>query len=426
MQLEKYGDSDTKRRVDSIEGFLDFNNNKRDKVTTQLITSFALCETGEKLSNKLRDQRIYLRDSYQSSNDRLSYIDNMKAVADVMHLWNQSDDVSKWKECVNQSVIEVINNDDEALICLQFLSKLNHTIAIPLLSRFLRDNNSKLSDALKAITAYAVLWRSIRSSTAGIDNTYRSLMRDGFSNCVIRGSDGIEQLNGNVMSFCRASGGSIDIDDLRKAFRHCLYNHTPGLATDSKQIFDKERWLNELVHTPVYDNNKYVTRFMLIVAFDNVVSVHDSAGLVQKAKDGVIRTLNREFNDLLFQSIEHISPQSKVYDGVSEDKLHMLGNLTLLPDVNNKSASNRTLEEKQKIFLALSQETKKEQEEVINSYGKFSDQTKRILSGTSYLPFCKSLSSIDTWNNEIIDERTKNLGEMVWDKLAVEWLGFDQ
>ena len=426
VTLENYGNSPEKYNVDKIDSFLDFNTKSRDKISTQLVTSFALCETGEKLTNKLRDQRIYLRASYESCEDKIAYIDNMRAVTEFMHIWNESTELNKWRHCTEQSVIDSIEFDDEALICLQFLSKMNHTIAIPLLSRFLRDNQSELSEALKAVTAYAVLWRSVRAKTEGIDNTYRSLMKNGVDLCVTRGKDGIEEPTGSVDSFCRALAGCVNVTDLKKAFRFYLYNQSSKIATDSVQIYQKEQWLNKLVNIPVYENNKNVAKFMLITAFDNAVSIPNSAGLLQKARHGVIRTLDRRYDDKLFQTIEHISPQSKGYEGVSEEKAHTLGNLTLLPDINNKSASNSSLKTKQYIYEALSRKTKDEQQRVIDEYGRFSENTKKILKQTEYLPFCESLTSLTSWDDNMIDERTRNLGEMIWNKLAVGWLDFDE
>jgi hypothetical protein len=46
---------------------------------------------------------------------------------------------------------------------------------------------------------------------------------------------------------------------------------------------------------------------MLISAFDGVVSSNQGTGLVEEARSGVSETLNKSFDYLFFQSIEHIS-----------------------------------------------------------------------------------------------------------------------
>jgi hypothetical protein len=44
---------------------------------------------------------------------------------------------------------------------------------------------------------------------------------------------------------------------------------------------------------------------MLISAFDGVVSSNQGTGLVEEARSGVSETLNKSFDYLFFQSIEH-------------------------------------------------------------------------------------------------------------------------
>jgi len=37
-----------------------------------------------------------------------------------------------------------------------------------------------------------------------------------------------------------------------------------------------------------------------------------------------------------------------------------------------------------------------------------------------------SRSSLDGWNDSAIVDRTRNLGGIIWGKLAIEWLGFEK
>ncbi|WP_201339376.1 hypothetical protein [Isorropodon fossajaponicum symbiont] len=79
------------------------------------------------------------------------------------------------------------------------------------------------------------------------------------------------------------------------------------------------------------------------------------------------------------------------------------------------------------MFKALSTETLKEQKEYLrDSKVKFGENTESILAQSQHFPYLKSLTNLEDWDNEAIEIGTKNLGSVIWDKLAVEWLGFEK
>ncbi len=420
--LEGYFDSKSKKYMEQIEDYLKLDPTRRDTSTNQLITTFSLSENGRALSKKLREQRIYLRDEYKKTNTKEDFVKNLAIVSKFYNIWNLSN------KDPDKIIISELKNDKVALTCLQFLAK-KHTISIALLSRFyskslLEDSNAiEFRGAIKAVAAFFVLWRSARTGTAGIDNCYRKLMSQGVENPRVRGIDGIEQEQTSIPPFCRQKNAdNIDLKALKKAFIHFLLTG----ATDDAVIYSKETWLSKIKNINIYTESQEVCKLMLISAFDGVVPSDQGIGFVEKARGGVSETLNKGFVYSFFESIEHISPQANNWNGVTDERKNTLGNLTLLPTIINSSAGNRNLQEKELMFEALSAETTKEQEEYLKgSKVKFGENTKSILGQSQHFPYLKSLANLKGWSDEIIEKRTENLGSIIWDKLAVEWLDFE-
>ena len=420
--LEKYFDSNSYKSMNEVEDYLKKDPKNRDKITNQLITAFALAESGKTLSKKLREQRIYLRDEYKASSNKEAFVKNLSIVSQFYNIWNMAN------KDPNEIIIKYLKDDKVALTCLQFLAK-KHTITIALLSRFydkslLNNSGDDFAGAIKAVAAFFTLWRSARTGTAGIDNCYRDLMSKGVENPRFRGDDGMEILQNKIPAFNRQKNtDSIDLDSLKTALRYFLFKG----ATDGIEIYSKQTWLNKVKNIDIYIQNKEVCKLMLISAFDDAVAHLDGLGLIEKGRNGVSKTLEKEFNNVLFESIEHISPKSSNWNNVTDERKHTLGNLTLLPALNNASAGNRRLPEKELMFKALSAKTQNEQEKYLKeSKIKFKDNTKAILAQSQHFPYLESLSNLQGWSDEIIKQRTENLSSIIWDKLAIEWLGFKE
>ncbi|CAB5505658.1 HNH endonuclease family protein [Bathymodiolus thermophilus thioautotrophic gill symbiont] len=421
--LEKYFDSNSKTYMERIEAYLKLDPKRRDTSTNQLITTFSLSENGKALSKKLREQRIYLRDEYRETNTKEDFVKNLDIASEFYNIWNLSN------KNPDEIIMNELKNDKVALTCLQFLAK-KHTISIALLSRFYSkslsgDSNAvDFTNAIKAIAAFFVLWRSARTGTAGIDNCYRELMSKGVKVPTVRDDDGSEKVQDAILPFCRQKNAdNINLEELKKALRYFLFKG----ATDKAEIYSQETWLSKIKNINIYTESKEVCKIMLISAFDGVAPSKQGVGLVEEARSGVSETLNKGFDYSFFQSIEHISPQTNNWNGVSDERKHTLGNLTLLPKSINSSASNKALKEKELMFKALSAETLDGQKAHLGSSNvKFGESTESILVQSQHFPYLKSLDNLEGWNDEVIEARTENLGSIIWSKLAIKWLGFEK
>ena len=106
--------------------------------------------------------------------------------------------------------------------------------------------------------------------------------------------------------------------------------------------------------------------------------------------------------------------------------IHLLGNLILLPkDVNNIIA-NRSWQHKRLMYRLLAAETQLEFDEISLELGKeglvLGNTAANVLANSKYLGICKSVGIVEgTWSLKIIEERTRCLAGLAWDRLA-PWL----
>lgn len=191
---------------------------------------------------------------------------------------------------------------------------------------------------------------------------------------------------------------------------------------------------------PQYENNKTVTKFLLIAAMHNAVPDDKNLGLLVKARDGTRPTLKWEmWKSESTSSIEHVAPQNenrhgdwklKVYDNLyessSKDKIHSLGNLALLNIPDNARLSDRSWHDKRILYKALSAKTDGE----IQSYRKQASKIgisesviEEILKKSKYTDTVESIGQYTGkhWKADIIDKRSAVLADLVWENLF-PWL----
>lgn len=426
--LAGYGTSPSKVCIKQIQDylFLAKAGEPLQARTRELLIAFALAETGFKLSRQLTYQREYLKDQYdrysKDPTDRLNFVDHLKDTAQFMK--------SAWGEHeVGPSLVGFTITSDQVKLCLAFLHKIGHTIAIAPLVRFytvaLKDPK-KVNDfekAIKALTAFSVLWRASRSGTGGIDKEYRDVM------------SGISSLTG-LLPLARKDRKSppgtisppgvthsVDVDKLK--------NELKARLVAKGGIADKEAWINKSKVTPIYKNGAGIARFLLLSAYHDT-AIDPKTGKIIKGKAGVSPYLTydgwRNENNL---SLEHIAP--KVNDGswaksiyTVDDVIDRLGNLVLLPQDANSSVGNRPWEQKAILYAALGAETAKESKTILlNSKVNFAQSTTDLVNLASYQPYLAIIGKYGiaggVWNETSIAGRSEELLALAWDELH-PWL----
>jgi hypothetical protein len=271
-------------------------------------------------------------------------------------------------------------------------------------------------DALKAMTAFFAFWRGSRVGTSGIDRHYRTLMRDAYPDEDIQ-----------PLARMKSRGWeAVDVDYLRKAFRHILREHGGILGRDD--------WRRLARETPLYRQSTALTRLLLLAATHDTTPDSEHPGLVTKGRTDLLPMLTFEqWRNQTGITVEHVAPQTRgpgwdasLYE--NHDIVDRLGNLTLLPVVENASAGNRPWSEKRLIYRLLSSSTQDELdsrcEEARTAGLDIGVSTGEIMRNSKYTPHVRAIGDVSGgWSTDMVKSRGENLADLIWERLC-PWLGF--
>jgi len=425
--LGEYEKSESRKFLSHVEVYLDkFKKaQERQQATNALLSPFALAESGEKLGRRLSEQRRYLKDEYDRHNclrDKHEFVQHLSHCALLLNDgWLSSDDQ-------HPKVLDMgVPDKDCAAMCLAVLREASHDIVLAPLTRFYSRCRTAGSmereealqafvDAIKAMTAFFAFWRGSRVGTSGIDRHYRTLMRDAYP---------VEHIQ--PLARMKSSGwGAVDVGNLRKAFRHILREHG--------DIRGKDDWRRLAREVPLYRQSGALTRLLLLAATHDTTPDSDHPGLVTKGRSDLLPMLTWEqWRNQTGITVEHVAPQtpgpgwdSSLYE--NRDIVDRLGNLTLLPVVENASAGNRPWSKKRLIYRLLSSSTQDELdsrlEEARAAELNIGDSTEEIMRNSKYTPHVRAIGDVSCdWNADMVKARGENLADLIWERLC-PWLGF--
>lgn len=381
--------------------------------TADLLTAFALAETGDKLGRRLDEQRKYLRTQYvrrEGLVEKRHFLTSLANVAEFeREVWRSSNPT------------KLSPKQDDVVVCLKMLRDSNHTIARGLLARYYsvwgEDSGATFCRAVRGAAAFWVIWRLSRSTTAGIDSHYRTLMAKGW-----------EVENTRIPPFCRYPETDHPeplpgVDKLLISYRNIL--------KEKGEIDSRTTWIDKVSSIGVYATNS-ITKFALLAAHHDVIADPNAPGLIRPGTVGSNETLTSRHWDSDF-SIEHVAPANKrlndesyeqeIYDNGLQNRL---GNLTLVPRSENSSLSNRPWIEKRFMYRVLG-ETDPELRLGLLSQAKLNldPKTESILSESRNQPFCEALGKCeeDEWLAQSIRDRSRIIAGFVWDRLT-PWLNW--
>ncbi|MCX4640788.1 DUF262 domain-containing HNH endonuclease family protein [Streptomyces platensis] len=433
-KIQDYQDSDAHAYMKAVQGYLDHFDvgDKLQNATRDLLVTFALAETGKKLSKRLPDQRVYMRDTFDrhkdSADDRSAYL---------RHLSDTAAFVGKtWEPAANSprtlSGLEATAMTDTVKLCLAFLNSLNHTIAIAPLVRFYSDAvhadegeaRSKriveFEKAIKAITAFTVFWRATRRGTGNIDSQYRAVMA----------GDSITDIGPLARQWAVPDASKpdpiVDAEALKKELAarlsHPKHGGVPNLAS----------FLASASALPLYSISRPLTRFLLLAAYHDTIEDPENPGLIIQGKAGVASCFTADgWADETHLTIEHIAPQQATSGWDQEfysqkETVHKLGNLVLAPGAANTSLSSRPWTEKKVLYAALGAPTADDAKAILNSSGlTFAQTTEDLAAMSRYLPHLRALGQReDEWNPRFMDQRAGVLLRLAYTRLK-GWLGLE-
>lgn len=420
---DDYQESSARAHISDVEAYLSrfAVGNPLQKATQELLVSFALAESGTKLSKRLADQRTYMREAFDRCSDdedgRDAFLRHLRDTANFINAtWNPADG--------NPSLpgLDADAMTDTVRLCLAFLTALNHTVVIAPLVRFYsaavsaeaEQRKARAADfesALKAITAFTVFWRASRRSTGRIDSQYREVMAG-------------TNLKAATGPLARTGAAAVDVNLFRAELAARLQDEgeLPNLAT----------FVDRAKRVPVYLVNKHLARFLLLAAYHDAVEDARNPGLITQGRTAVAACFTAAgWADEAHLTIEHVAPQSGATTGwdpnlyMDRDTIHTLGNLVLTPHDANSSLGARPWEQKRVLYNALGAKSHDEAKKVLTeakSNGiEFQQSTEELVQLSKYLPHLTALSRRDQLDVSFVEERAANLLKLVYARLG-SWL----
>jgi len=423
--MTKYNSSEEKKQLEIAGDYIRKVNraDERQKRSADLLVAFALAELGEKRSKNLADQRRFMREAFDGYKDRKQQQEFIRHLAELSSFFD-----TVWVNGTNKPTVDGLEIPDPAALCVRFLVDFGHTITAPLLAQYaaavgLHKDAAERKKALttfcevvQAVTAFTVLWRASRSTTDRIDQVYRDLMGKGSP-------------DHDVPALARGKRGEGPLPTVQ-AIQAAL---AARLQADRKQlganIAGKAEWIDKTVPQPLWEINTTLARFVLLIAFHDVVEGSD--GHLTRGKLGSNPTLTFEgWVGEQFASIEHIAPRSKAKgwspDLYQDEEFERLGNLTLVPTRCNSSLSDRPWEQKRPLFAALSAKTEDEAKAILKSMADAGVDVTEVGSNIyagQYLPHVHAIGNVKgNWDLNAVNARGKELADLVWQRIA-PWVG---
>lgn len=430
-KLDKFQTSPSRKDTLRIEQYLEIYRKAevKQKATSEMLIPFALAERGEKLQKRLNEQRRFLREEFDGLKAIEEKRDFVRSLANLASFMRNAWDIELEK---TPEFDPAPQPDSETAIAFQALRHLKHGITVAPLTRFYdevwrageEDRTSKGTDflaAVKATAAFSMLWRGAMAGTENIDAVYRDIMRTGVT---YKDEAGTEVAVPPLAKRPLDGTGVVSLANYKRALRQSLLKH---FAT-------KEDWIKAAARTPIYDHSEPIAKFLLMVAAHDAVPDQDHGGLLAAGRPGVAPMLDPKlWNDQSVLTVEHIAPQNGGENWSEEitdepDRVHRLGNLTLLPQTENSIVGNKPWAHKRLFYRMLSADTEADQQKIIEEAARvgltLSNKAKKVVVEGKHLGMLKSLTGVETWDADFIERRSRRFAELIWVRLA-PWLDLD-
>jgi len=418
IESRLYSTSIEKSYLDKIDEQLRLPNSQKqkEKLVVDTIINFSLGFDGQVVSKRLADQVDRLRSTFGP----VSGDENMRR--EYLHLLWNSTEISYifWSGKFNGSSAfeNIVGGNDDALLCCQFLSDIKHTIVFPLITRFYSDflerssfdtenhcTADEIRAVIRAVTAFSVLWRAAWGGTAGIDTIYRKLMLKSFSKSISENS-------------------KISAEDVKTALRRSLFETKAG---QRGAIGDQRRWKDLARTNPIYSQLE-LCKFILLAAQHDCVPDNESPGLIKKGATNshpCWSKANFENSEYWIEHIAPVAPIANQWDNdIYEDERFKdrLGNLVVMPRLDNILVGNQPWENKKRIYQLLTESDLLTRKNSMDSSGLLlTERQKELLMQSEYQPALKSIILRTQWDKDFINKRTDRLLDITWERLF-SWL----
>ena len=418
----KYRGSDEEEYFKEIESYLSLYRKKdnQQRESAEIVIFLRYYLYGEKVSRSLSIQRTFIRDTYDKLEmaGKKKYI---KAIQDITKYRKKFWDKTKIVEsCAS------FQDSDLLGFCLLFISAMKTTMSIPILVRYWIYSEEKRKpeifvEAVKSLTAFLVLRRSITSGTSGIDTEFRDILKNGSLG---------ENINNQPISVFDEKGKGNDCPDvqtLKNCFKYSLSRKEILLGE-----IEKNSWVNKATEQDAYKSTALCKFFLLVAAHYTAPDDEDPCILITRFSHQSSNHMTASYwMHPDYDTIEHIAPQSLVEGWDSEiyktpNLNGSIGNLTLLPNFDNSTVGNKPWNTKKLYYKAFLAENEEELNKSIKNaekegcaFGEKLEKNLRERKETRLI--LSSIADAKEWNKETIQKRGRNIAELVWDKIA-PWL----
>jgi uncharacterized protein with ParB-like and HNH nuclease domain len=412
-----YVGSKSEEEYRKVESYIDSFKSpvKKQNESKEIVIPFALFLTGKKMSKSLDDQRRYLRTTYSkvvnhNPEKALLYVHQLKNIVDYKKKF--------WNSKLLLSQLPQVKDRDEVLLCLQFLKDMNMSLTIPILARFYyvaleKDELQEFCNAVKALTAFVVLRRGSTGSTANIDSDFRSIMSKGGR---------LKKSNQAICLGLNLDNELVSISTFKEYLREWL-------SKNRIDILDKESWTKKIKTNGLYPHSKHLCRFLLLAAQHHTrVGGKNNTQLIKSKPSKETDYLNiKMWRSDVYSTIEHIAPdrpQQGWDDEIYKEPYlkDSIGNLTILPQKENAVVGNKPWKSKRLYYSAFLAKDKSELDHIIkkaaNEGINFSKKLISILNNNEQLPIFESLVNSEKWSAKKIKQRTDNIADLAWDRIA--------
>ncbi len=402
-------------RFEQLEEYLNtgFSETElRQRESKQLVLLFAQYQYGKKLGLDLRAQRNFLRSRFPD--------DRTADDSEIYEFVNSFTELAQYRrDYWTDEGLRAIdgrhpNTPETKLLqlCLSFVFAMKTIMAIPVLTRYWAQYyddraDNDFVDAVKSIAAYLAIRRAVTGGTSGIDGEFRSLM---------------EKIS--VKACPRVPSDATLRSMLRQSLKKSRINVT-----------DRQSWVDQASATAVGDKSRPLCRFLLLAAAHNSRPDDQRPGLLTRSdvlpSEDLAYLTPGVWSKDLYGTVEHIAPESPrgsewpsaIYQ--DRDLCHTIGNLVLLPQNENRSASNSSWAKKKLFYKALSAESVDDRQNQIaqaKELGiKFSRKTINLLANQGRLRMLDHIAAAEKWDANVIRSRSRNLLELAWDEFG-DWV----
>ena len=416
-----YQSSGAEKSFDEIdEIFKTYRSAKQQDESKKIVTAACYLLNGDKVPEKLFEQRQKLRtmQTYFTEKSQMDAVPEALATITKFRSIFFSNTAAK----IDSALVGLDDNEkDEIKVFCDLLAASKTILVIPSLARAwsagLRSNNhTYFYQLLKSIVAYFALRRFASGGTDGIDTRFRNLVA-GAGSTNFKGFT-IDTVEDNELP---------DIADVNAYFTSQL--NCKNLRFD---LNSKDQWVNHVSQQAIYNFSRPLTKFLLMVGHTHTKI--EASGL--PTRDDTIASDDRDFlswtkwNSEIYATIEHVAPQQGaredwpgVYD--NPNLKNCLGNLVLLPGLQNSQIGNDSWNKKRLFFDMLTENSKSSRENALRqaeSAGiRFNKKISESLTQATRSSMLDGVSAQPVWDATYVQKRSERLSELCWDSF-VSWL----